>query len=403
VAQTVRVEIGKLDSLMDAVGELLRVKANVARLAERSGEPNQGARLQALRSELHRESRLLERKLGELQKGILEVRMVPLGQTFDKLERMIRRMAHSAGKEVGLNITGAEVQLDKLILEALSDPLIHLLRNAIDHGIEAPEAREQQGKSRQGLVSIKAMQQGNQVVIEISDDGRGLDPERIRQVALEKGLLSLEQAARFSIAELQSLIFLPGFSTASQVSELSGRGVGLDVAKTNIGQLSGTIETRSQIGKGTTFTITLPETLAVIRALVVSVSGRTYALPANAVLEIATIEQSEVRTVERREVIRVGGRTIPFARLSRLLGLPSQPRARQHVLVVGRPHRRLAVAVDELLGHHDVVIKPLRGRLRQIPGIAGATDLGDQSPVLVLDMGSIAEEDINPESRAEVL
>jgi two-component system chemotaxis sensor kinase CheA len=329
--------------------------------------------------------------------------MVPLSQTFDKLERMVRRMARSAGKEAELVIGGGEVQLDKLIVEALSDPLIHLVRNAIDHGVEAPEVREQQGKARHASLSIRAMQQGSQVVIEISDDGRGLDPDRIRQVAVDKGLLSLEQSGRLSPGELQSLIFLPGFSTAPQVSELSGRGVGLDVVKTNIAQLSGTIETRSESGRGTSFTITLPETLAVIRALVISVSGRTYALPASAVSEIGSVEESDVRTIEQREVIRVGGRTLPFARLSQLLRLPVEPRDRHFMLVVGRAHRRLAIAVDELVGQQDVVIKPLQGKLRRIPGIAAATDLGDRTPVLILDIGAIAEEALNPERRAEVL
>ncbi len=398
--QTVRVEIGRLDSLMDAVGELHSIKANVQRLAE---VVQQRARLPKPRmwgQELQRESRLLERKLDELQKGILDVRMVPLGRVFEKLARMLRRIARESSKEVDFSISGGEVELDKLIVEALSDPLMHIVRNAIDHGVELPEERQVQGKPRRAVVSVRAMQKGNQVLIAIADDGRGIDAQRVREVARRTGLITADRAAEMSQRELQSLIFVPGFSTASRVSELSGRGVGLDVVKTNIARLSGSIEIESVSGKGSTFTITVPETLAIIRALVVSVSGRVYAVPLNAVSEITTVAEANVRTVERREVIGLRGRTIPFARLARVFHLPEKARKRHFVVVVGLTQERLGIAVDELLGQQDVVIKPLGGRLRNIPGIAGATDLGDCSAVLVLDLGAILEEVIKPELRA---
>ena len=403
LTQTVRVDIGRLDSLMDAVGELLLIKANVARLAEqasRGGKPPPG---QLWGHELHRESRLLERKLDDLQKGILEVRMVPLGQVFDKLARTVRRIARESGKEVDFVMRGGEVEVDKLIVEALSDPLMHIVRNAVDHGVETPDERERLSKRPRAAVAIRAMQRGNQVVIEISDDGRGLDEERIREVAVRTGILTRAQAQEMTPRELQRLIFLPGFSTASRVSELSGRGVGLDVVKTNISRLSGMIDTHSERGVGSTFTITLPETLAIVRALVVSVSGRVYAVPLNAVSEITSIAESEVRTVEGREVIALRGKTIPFARLARVFQLPETELRRRFILVVGLAHHRLGIGVDELLGQQDVVVKPLGGRLRHTPGIAGATDLGDRNPVLVLDTGALIEEVVNSERRPELV
>ena len=403
LTQTVRVDIGRLDSLMDAVGELLLIKANVARLAEqvsRGGKPPPG---QLWGHELHRESRLLERKLDDLQKGILEVRMVPLGQVFDKLARTVRRIARESSKEVDFVMRGGEVEVDKLIVEALSDPLMHIVRNAVDHGVETPDERERLSKRARAVVAIRAMQRGNQVVIEISDDGRGLDEERIREVAVRTGILTRVQAQEMTPRELQRLIFLPGFSTASRVSELSGRGVGLDVVKTNISRLSGMIDTHSERGVGSTFTIALPETLAIVRALVVSVSGRVYAVPLNAVSEITSIAESEVRTVEGREVIALRGKTIPFARLARVFQLPETELRRRFILVVGLAHHRLGIGVDELLGQQDVVVKPLGGRLRHTPGIAGATDLGDRNPVLVLDTGALIEEVVNSERRPELV
>ncbi len=403
LTQTVRVDIGRLDSLMDAVGELLLIKANVARLADEARQPGKPSPGKLWGHQLHRESQLLERKLDDLQKGILEVRMVPLGQILDKLARTVRRIARESEKEVDFAMRGGEVEVDKLIVEALSDPLMHLVRNAVDHGVETAEERQRQGKRPRALVSVCATQRGNQVVIDVSDDGRGLDDERIRQVAVRTGIVTSAQAAQLSSRELHSLIFLPGFSTANRVSELSGRGVGLDVVKTNISRLSGMIDIHSEAGRGANFTITLPETLAIVRALVVSVSGRVYAVPLNAVSEIASISEKDVRTVERREVIALRGKTIPLARLARLFQHPEKPLSRQFLLVVGLAHQRLALAVDDLLGQQDVVVKPLRGRLRHTSGIAGATDLGDRKPVLVLDPGAIIEEVVNPERRPELV
>jgi two-component system, chemotaxis family, sensor kinase CheA len=399
LTQTVRVDIGRLDALMNAVGELLLIKANLQRLAEQArgatGMPRSWGQ------ELGRETQTLHRRLDELQKGILEARMVPLAQVFDRLARLVRRVVREVGKELDLSLSGGDVELDKLIVEELSDPLMHILHNAIDHGLEAPSVRQAAGKARRGTLALKARQRGNHVVIDISDDGSGLDEERIREVAVAKGLLTADQAEEMGRRELLNLIFVPGFSTARSVSELSGRGVGLDVVKTNIANLSGIIDVTSEPGKGTMFSLTLPVTLAIIRALVVVVSGRVYAVPLNSVLEILSLEEREIHTVERREVIAVRGQTIPLSRLARLFQLPEERSARPFVVVVGLAQKRVGFLVNDLQGQQDIVIKPLGGRLMDIPGVSGATDLGNRRTVLVLDVGALMDEVISPERHAE--
>lgn len=401
LTNTVRVDIGRLDGLMNSIGELLLIRGNVQRLADAARQAGPGSALPKLwGQELQREARALERKLDELQKGVLDVRMVPLGQVFDKLARLMRRLVRESGKDVDFDVSGGDVELDKLIVEELSDPLMHLLRNALDHGVEAPELRESKGKPRRGTVRLRARQQGNHVLIEVGDDGGGIDEGRIRQVAIERGVVTAEQTEEMDRRDLLNLVFLPGFSTRKDVSELSGRGVGLDVVKTNLARLSGLIDIDSRRGQGTTFTLTLPLTLAIIRALMVSTSGRTYAVPLNSVLEIVSVKADELRTIERREVIEVRGQTLPFIRLARVFRLPETPRDRYFVVIVGLAQQRLGLAVDELVGQQDIVTKPLGGRLRSVPGVSGATELGDRRAVLVLDVGALMEELLRPQSAA---
>ena len=324
--------------------------------------------------------------------------MVPLGQVFDKLARLVRRIVRESGKEIDFDLAGGDVELDKLIVEELSDPLMHLLRNAIDHGVESPEARVKAGKSRRAVVRLKARQQGNHVVLEVGDDGAGMNEERIREVAIERELITVSQAEGLERNELLNLVFLPGFSTRASVSELSGRGVGLDVVKTNLARLSGIIDIDSKRGIGTTFTLTLPLTLAIIRALVVEVSGRIWAVPLNSVLEIVQVRADDLRTIERKEVFSLRGQTVPFVRLSRVFGLPETKLDKHQVVVVGLAQQRVGLAVDQLLGQQDIVTKPLGGRLRAVPGVAGATDLGNRRTVLVLDVASVIEELLRPRS-----
>jgi len=402
VSQAVRVDIHKLDRLMNTVGELLLVKTGLQQIAERLAS---GEEATSLALELHRENRSLERKLNELQGGILEVRMVPLVQVFDKLARMVRKVSREVGKEVELEVSGGDVELDKLIVEDLSDPLMHLIRNAVDHAIEPPDLRERAGKPRGGRVTLSAAQKGNHVEIAVEDDGAGIDEERVREVALQRGLATASQLREMSRREVMNLIFVPGFSTAREVTALSGRGVGLDVVKSNIAALSGIIDLHTRRGKGTRFELTLPVTLAIVRALVVAVSGRTYAVPLNSVLEILALEPSELRTVETREVITLRGSTLPLVRLSRFFGLPAAerppglawPPARTFVVVVGLAQDRLGVVVDELVGQQDIVVKPLGPALQGVRGVAGATDLGNRHTVLVLDVGAVIEDVVRAE------
>ena len=400
VSQTVRVDIRKLDRLMNAVGELVLVKSSLLAIAERL-KSDDGDRSVAL--ELQRANRALERRLDELQAGILEVRLVPLAQIFDKLTRMVRKIAREVGKDVDLDVAGGDVELDKLIVEDLSDPLMHLIRNAIDHAIEPREEREHAGKPPAGRIRLCAAQKGNHVQIVVEDDGAGIDEERVREVAVARGLVSSAAVAEMSRRELTNLVFLPGFSTAREVTALSGHGVGLDVVKSNIANLSGIIDLRTERGRGTRFEITLPVTLAIVRALVVAAADRVYALPLNGVLEILEVRARDVRTVSRREVISLRGTTLPIVRLARFLGLPGASGTPEStfVVVVGLAQERLGVAVDELVGQQDIVVKPLGAQLQGVRGIAGATDLGDRRTVLVLDVGALVE-DVSGEALAPV-
>lgn len=395
VSQAVRVDIRKLDKLMNAVGELGLVKANLYRIAEMARSV--GAELGL---ELQREARALERRLGELQGGILEVRMVPLSQVFDKLARMVRKISREVGKEIDFQVSGGDVELDKLIVEELSDPLMHLIRNSIDHGIEPAEARQRAGKPRAGRVALSARQRGNHVEIAVEDDGAGIDEERVREVALQRGLLGAEALRDLPRRDLLNLVFVPGFSTARQVTALSGRGVGMDVVKSNIAALSGIIELASERGRGARVELTLPVTLAIVRALVVAVSGHTYAVPLNSVLEVLALEPGEIRTIEAREVLTLRGATLPLVRLGAFFGLaaagPSPalawPPGKVFVVVVGLAQERLGVAVDDIAGQQDVVVKPLGPALEGVRGVAGATDLGGRRTVLVLDVGALIED-----------
>ncbi len=393
VAKTVRVDIGKLDHLMNVVGELAIVRSGVGKLLDRlRGDPE----MRALVAELHRIHRGFERHLDDLQDGILDVRMVPLGQTFDRLARAVRQVARDHGKEVRLAVSGADTEVDKLIVEELTDPLLHLIRNAIDHGIESPDERERVGKSRTGTLALNAYQKGNHVVIEIEDDGAGMDEERILASAVARGAVNAESAAELQRADKLALIFLAGVSTAEEVSDLSGRGVGMDVVKTHIARLGGVVDVHSQLEVGTKFTITLPITLAIISALVVRASGRTYCIPLTVVQEALLLDPAQVRTVEGREVITLRGSTLPICRIARLFELSPRPDERgstkEYVVVTSLGQRRVGLVVEGLEGQQDIIIKPLGRSLRRVRGFAGATDLGDQRVVLVLDAPSLLEE-----------
>jgi two-component system chemotaxis sensor kinase CheA len=394
VAQTVRVDIQKLDRLMNIVGELAIVKSSLTRLGDRLRAAHISRELS---TDLHRLQRTFDRHLESMQQGILEVRMVPLGQVFDKLARVVRQISRDADKHVNLVITGAETEVDKLIVEELSDPLMHMMRNAIDHGIESRAAREAVGKPAMGTIALNAFQKGNHVVIEIEDDGGGIDTDRLLDAAVRKGMLAADEARTSSRREVLNLVFIPGLTTKSDVSELSGRGVGMDVVKTNISKLGGVIDLGSEPGIGTKVTITLPITLAIISALLVDVAGRTFALPLANVQEAIVLEPEAVRRIDDREVVSLRGTTLPLCFLGQLFELDAGPAAprrngKRFVVVVAVGSRKLGLVVDTLIGEQDVVIKALGASLKSVRGFAGATELGDQRIGLVLDAPALLEE-----------
>ena len=388
-ADTVRVDIEKLDRLMNVVGEIALVKNSMGRMAEYIRAEG---RVSNAAVELQKLARSLERRVDELQAGIMETRMVPLAQTFERLQRIIRKAARDVGKEVELQVTGEETELDKLLMEKLTDPLVHLVRNAVDHGIEEPEARSRAGKARTGRIALAAQPRGNHVLISVADDGAGLDEVAIRKTALERGVVTEDRVGALTQRDLWNLIFMPGFSTRRQASEMSGRGVGMDVVKTNIARLSGVIDIHSSPGQGSRFELTVPITLAIIQSLIIRVRGRTLALPLAGVSEILSFDSHRVRTVEGREVFQTRKGTVPLLRLGDVFAYSGGDALRGYVVLVGVGVNRVAVLVDVLVGRQDIVIKPLGKLLRGLRGVAGATDLGEQTTVLVLDVGGLVEE-----------
>jgi len=389
VSNTVRVDIRKLDSLMSSVGELHIIKSEIGRIAlDLRGQ--QG--FTGIAVTLTKAYKNLERRLNEIQEGILDVRMVPIGQIFTRLAQTVRKYAREAGKEIDLEIRGEETELDKLMVEDLADPLMHLIRNAIDHGIAKPDARKLQGKPERGLVRLTAFPTGNHVVITVEDDGGGIDPRVLLAKAREKGLVEDELDAERDRKEVLDLIFLPGFTTSETVTEISGRGVGMDVVKRNVSRLSGMIDIETETGVGTTFILTLPITLAIIKALIIEASGRRFAVPLGSVLEVMRVRPEQIETIETREVMAIRDETIPLLRLSDAFSLPQADQQETHfVVLVGLAERRLGLVVDRLRGQQEIVIKPLGSRLADTPGIAGATELGDKIVVLVLDVESLIE------------
>lgn len=387
LAKTIRVDLPKLDALMNLVGELVMSKGRIQILSDKL-RAKMGFSGEAL--ELIKAQKELERKLSEMQQAVMDVRMVPLGQLFSKLHRAMRKILSNSKKEIDLKIFGADTELDKMIVEDLSDPLIHVIRNSVDHGIEEPEVRMVRNKPTTGVITISASQRGNHVVIEVSDDGAGLSKEKIKNKAIEKGLISAN--AQMEDKDLFDLIFLPGFSTKEQVSEISGRGVGMDVLRKNIAGISGIIELWSEDGKGTTVTIVLPITLAIIQALLVDIGGSPFAIPLNSVLETLALEPEQMKSVEGCPVIHLRESTLPFARIDGIFGMNYSEEIPPYAVVVGVADRRVAFAVDDLVSQQDVVIKSLGKRLQGLRGLAGATDLGDQKTIPVLDVAALVDE-----------
>ena len=396
--QTIRVDIERLDALLNLVGELVINRTRISDIAntlerlmaDKAIDGSLGI-IGPLAKDLADSAALLARTTNEIQESIMKVRMVPIGQVFDRFPRLVRDVAKARGKEVTLAISGAETDLDKTIVDEVGEPLMHLLRNSVDHGIEPPDVREQRGKPRAGTISLNAYHEGNQIIVEVSDDGGGIDLEKVRARGIRQGLISSED--RLPDRELIELIFTPGFSTAEVISDVSGRGVGMDVVKKNITRLKGIFDIDTVPGQGTRFTIKLPLTLAIIQALLVRVVDELYAIPLDSVIESQRVEMPDVRTVHGNEVITLRGQVVPLVRIADFFELGGQRDPdKVMIVIVGLQGKQVGLVVDSFEGEQEIVIKPLSDVVGRIPGISGATILGNGSISLIIDVHSLVSE-----------
>ncbi|WP_367343434.1 chemotaxis protein CheW [Methanomethylovorans sp.] len=379
--QSIRVSIERLDNLMNLVGELV---INKIRLNQLSTDIKSKDLEEALGT--------LDRLTNEIQTEVMESRMVPIDQIFSRFPRMVRDLAKSEGKQIDLVIEGKEIELDRTVLDEIGDPLVHILRNAVDHGVESPQERTKAGKSPEGLVRLAASRQRNTVLIEVQDDGKGIDPEKLRNAVVKKGLMSKEEVSKLSDEEAINLIFLPGFSTNSVITDISGRGVGMDAAKTKIESLGGNVSVRSVLGEGSIVTLQLPLTIAIIQSLMIRTAGETYAIPLNNVVRDLGIRSQDIKTIKGQEVILLRGEVLPLIRLNSLLDCPAEVQKKEKliVVVVEKMGNHFGFVVDELLGQQEVIIKSLDSKvLRSVKGFAGATILGNGTVCLILDIGTL--------------
>jgi two-component system chemotaxis sensor kinase CheA len=389
IPQSVRVDVKTLDSLMNMVEELVIDRSRISQINRVLESKYAGDELVR---DLSQTSSHVIKVINELQQDIMQVRMVPIGTLFNSFPRLVRDLAQRQGKKVEFTMEGLETELDRSIIEQIRDPLIHLLRNAVDHGVEDPEKRLGVGKPPIALVGLSAFQEGGHIVISMEDDGKGIDVNAVKQKAVAKGLISADEVARLSMTDAVNLVFMPGFSTVEKATDVSGRGVGLDVVKTNIEKLSGSVVTESRPGEGTKFMIVLPLTLAVIQGLLVSVGGTVYVMPLASVTETLLIEQRDILTVRGRHVIRLRNTVIPLLSLDGApgLGMSRADHGDKCFIVVAKDgDRSIGVVVDELMEQQEFVVKPLGKFLVDIRGIAGATILGDGQVGLILDVPAL--------------
>jgi two-component system chemotaxis sensor kinase CheA len=374
-----RVDTRLLDDLMDQVGELVTANGTLREVGQQLDSP-------PLQESTGRIGALIR----ELQQQAMKLRMMPLETIVDRFPRAVRDLARKRGKDVTFEVTGKETELDRAILEELPDPIMHILRNAIDHGIEPAEERVRQGKPPAGTIRLEATKEREGVVLRIRDDGRGIDPAVLRRVALERGVITREQADTLPDGDAMMLIILPGFSTAKEVSDVSGRGVGMDVVKTAVESLRGTLLIDSVIGQGTTITLKLPLTLVVVAVLLIEVAGARYGLPVSSVEQILEVQVRELQHAQGQEVIAREGMLLPLVKLRHLLGHPPDGGQGSLLVVVSEVRGRLVgVVVDRFIGYREVVVKPLDRALRGVRGFAGVTILGDGSAVLILDLNTL--------------
>lgn len=386
-SETIRVDVERVENLMNLVGEIVLDRNRILRVTQ---DVEREYRTEAV-EKLVEAVTSLDRTVSDLQVAVMKLRMQPIKKIFSKFPRLVRDLARKLNKKVQLIIEGEDTELDRSILDKLEDPLIHLVRNALDHGIEPPEERVAKGKPEVGTIRLFAYHEGDHIVVGIQDDGRGIDPEKVKRKALEKGLITPEQAAQMSDKEAYELIFLPGFSTADKVSDVSGRGVGMDVVASTIHSLRGSIEVDSELGKGTTILLKLPLTVAIIRTLMLGCNGQVYAVPLHSVVEIVRYQEDQVKEVGSFKSFMLRDEVLPLFSLNELLEVPDS-NDKAFVVIVKVGEKLIAVSIEKLFGEEEIVIKSLGELLSDIPGIAGATIAGDGRVVLILDLNSLLSD-----------
>ena len=388
VEQTIRVDVSRLDSLVNLVGELVLSRNMLSQIA---GELENKFENEYLVEQLLVATNSIGMNTTELQLAIMKTRMIAIGKVFNKFPRVVRDIARDTGKEIELIISGEETELDKQVIESIGDPLLHMIRNSCDHGVETPDVRLAKGKPRMGTVNLSAYHEGNHVVIEIKDDGAGMDPNKLKRKAIEKGVITVDEANSMDDKQAFALIFKPGFSTAEKITNISGRGVGMDVVRTNIEKLNGIITIDSKIDEGSIFYLKLPLTLAIIQALLVEVAGETFAIPLASVVETVRITNEEIHSFEGREVLKLRDRVLSLIRLDEAFALDELEQDEIYVVVVALAEKQLGFIVDKLIGQEEIVIKSLGDYLGGNPGIAGATITGDGRVRLILDVAGVIE------------
>ena len=401
--QTIRVEVKRLDHLMNLIGELVLGKNRLLKIYDDVEERYEGEKFL---EELNQVVSSLSLVTTDIQLAVMKTRMLPIAKVFNKFPRMIRDLSRDLGKQIDLEISGEETELDKSIVEEIGDPLVHIIRNSCDHGIEDPETRKAMGKPEKGLVQLKAYNEGNHIVVEIVDDGKGLDADMLKSKSIEKGIITEREADAMSEKEAFGLIFRPGFSTAAKVTNVSGRGVGMDVVKTNIEKLNGIIDIESEVGKGTVMKLKIPLTLAIIQSLLVGTQEEFYAIPLASVLETVRVPIDDIYTIDGKNVLRLRDEVLSLVRLSDVFGVEKVFDGGDHtyVVIIGVAEAKLGIIVDTLVGQEEIVIKSMGDYLQNIPGIAGATIRGDGRVTLIIDVGAMMEmaKDIKVDIRAEI-
>lgn len=387
--QSIRVDIDRLDSVLNLTGELVLSRNRLMRLGSKISESSSDE----LGSQLNEAVSQLDLVTADLQLAVMKMRMQPIAKVFNKFPRMVRDLSRQTNKEIELEISGEETELDKTVIEEIGDPLVHLIRNSIDHAIETPEERVEKGKPRCGTISLSAYQEGRHIIVSVADDGKGINPEAIKRSAVDKGLISQEDADRMTGKEALNLIFIPGFSTAKTVSNISGRGVGMDVVKTNITRINGTISIESEVGKGTKIIFRLPLTLAIIQALTVEASGEVYGIPLTTVIENIRVMSDEVKTVNGLEVINIRNKVYPVMRLGTLVsGIHNNSKSEwKYIVILSVGEKQFGLLVDRLHGQEEIVMKSMGEYLKGTEGIAGACITGDGNVILILDVAGLLD------------